>query len=63
MLEYTQADARIYGVIFEKAMLQTDPDWDMQTRKGQACLKVVEQVLTQLLDGMKDEDDAPESGE
>ena len=55
-LEWDDEAKQQYGLAFELAMLKTDPDENMQLRKGDACLHVVSDVLEVLLADLIKED-------
>lgn len=48
-LEWSNEDAQLVGVMFEKEMLKTDTQLSEQQRKGSAVLKVMDRILDELL--------------
>lgn len=68
-LEYEDEDLVTWGVEFDKALLLTDESVDMQRRRGQACIHIVEAILEDVLANLRedvgddDEAEGPEASD
>jgi hypothetical protein len=60
-IEWQESDAEHVGLMYDKALLKTDPEKGDRIRRGTAILEVFDAVLEQIFKDLEDNDDSAEA--